>query len=224
MTVACAADQGTGHDAALSDARTRPRLDGADDLLGRCQRARCSPRPAAGCRHCPARARLSAGYELMYRIGKDYEKPEFGIHSHRRRRPRIPGGRTRGAGQAVLPPAALQALRRRRRQHRRLQGRPAGAGGRAAVGPPRHAAARHRARRCCATTRSTSPTGSTRAWCRPTQARSTSTTTSPTSRSSSAHIGAERPARDQRLPADRAGAGRGVADGRARRSRRRVRW
>ena len=28
----------------------------------------------------PGAARLSAGYELMYRIGKDYEKPEFGIH------------------------------------------------------------------------------------------------------------------------------------------------
>ena len=29
----------------------------------------------------PGASRLSAGYELMYRIGKDYEKPEFGIHS-----------------------------------------------------------------------------------------------------------------------------------------------
>ena len=28
----------------------------------------------------PGASRLSAGYELMYRIGKDYEKPEFGIH------------------------------------------------------------------------------------------------------------------------------------------------
>ncbi|RDZ29639.1 polyhydroxyalkanoate depolymerase [Lysobacter silvisoli] len=29
----------------------------------------------------PGASRLAAGYELMYRIGKDYEKPEFGIHS-----------------------------------------------------------------------------------------------------------------------------------------------
>ncbi|WP_460764248.1 polyhydroxyalkanoate depolymerase [Lysobacter fragariae] len=29
----------------------------------------------------PGASRLSAGYELLYRIGKDYEKPEFGIHS-----------------------------------------------------------------------------------------------------------------------------------------------
>ena len=29
----------------------------------------------------PGASRVSAGYELMYRIGKDYEKPEFGIHS-----------------------------------------------------------------------------------------------------------------------------------------------
>ncbi|HJW45453.1 MAG TPA: polyhydroxyalkanoate depolymerase [Lysobacter sp.] len=29
----------------------------------------------------PGASRVSAGYELLYRIGKDYEKPEFGIHS-----------------------------------------------------------------------------------------------------------------------------------------------
>lgn len=29
----------------------------------------------------PGAARLAAGYELLYRVGKDYEKPEFGIHS-----------------------------------------------------------------------------------------------------------------------------------------------
>ena len=28
----------------------------------------------------PGANRLAAGYELLYRIGKDYEKPEFGIH------------------------------------------------------------------------------------------------------------------------------------------------
>ncbi|AWV07874.1 esterase [Lysobacter maris] len=29
----------------------------------------------------PGATRMAAGYELLYRIGKDYEKPEFGIHS-----------------------------------------------------------------------------------------------------------------------------------------------
>lgn len=29
----------------------------------------------------PGAPRLAAGYELLYRIGKDYEKPEFGIHA-----------------------------------------------------------------------------------------------------------------------------------------------
>lgn len=29
----------------------------------------------------PGASRMAAGYELLYRIGKDYEKPEFGIHS-----------------------------------------------------------------------------------------------------------------------------------------------
>ena len=64
----------------------------------------------------PGAAQAAAGYELLYRIGKDYEKPEFGIHVDRHRRRRLPGGRARDAAQAVLPAAALQALRRRRRQ------------------------------------------------------------------------------------------------------------
>ena len=29
----------------------------------------------------PEASRVAAGCELLYRIGKDYEKPEFGIHS-----------------------------------------------------------------------------------------------------------------------------------------------
>ncbi len=32
-------------------------------------------------RSCPASQRLAAGYELIHRLGKDYEKPEFGIHT-----------------------------------------------------------------------------------------------------------------------------------------------
>ena len=31
--------------------------------------------------HLPGAPRIAAGYELLYRIGKDYEKPEFGIRS-----------------------------------------------------------------------------------------------------------------------------------------------
>src|SRR6476469_10964130 len=31
--------------------------------------------------HTPFAQRLAAGYELLYRLGKDYEKPAFGIHS-----------------------------------------------------------------------------------------------------------------------------------------------
>ncbi|HEX7817670.1 polyhydroxyalkanoate depolymerase [Dyella sp.] len=31
--------------------------------------------------HLPGAQRAAAGYELMYRLGKEYEKPEFGIHS-----------------------------------------------------------------------------------------------------------------------------------------------
>jgi poly(3-hydroxybutyrate) depolymerase len=31
--------------------------------------------------HLPMAQRISAGYDLMYRLGKDYEKPEFGIRS-----------------------------------------------------------------------------------------------------------------------------------------------
>ena len=54
-------------------------MDGADDLLGRRRREDVrGPRQLAVDR--ARRPRLSAGYELLYRIGKDYEKPEFGIH------------------------------------------------------------------------------------------------------------------------------------------------
>src|ERR1043165_4824466 len=30
---------------------------------------------------CPGAAGMAAGYELLYRMGKDYEKPRFDIHS-----------------------------------------------------------------------------------------------------------------------------------------------
>jgi poly(3-hydroxybutyrate) depolymerase len=38
----------------------------------------------------PGASRLAAGYELFYRIGKEYEKPKFGIHSAEVRGTRVP--------------------------------------------------------------------------------------------------------------------------------------
>ncbi|MBB1089532.1 polyhydroxyalkanoate depolymerase [Lysobacter sp. SG-8] len=37
--------------------------------------------PASWLSSLPGAQRVSAGFDLLYRIGKDYEKPEFGIHS-----------------------------------------------------------------------------------------------------------------------------------------------
>lgn len=37
--------------------------------------------PASWLSNLPGATRLAAGYELMYRLGKDYEKPRFDIHS-----------------------------------------------------------------------------------------------------------------------------------------------
>ena len=66
----------------------------------------------------PFAQRVSAGYDLMYRLGKDYEKPEFGIKTvdvdgvdvaiHERVEDR----------QALLRAAPLQALHRRPRHAR----------------------------------------------------------------------------------------------------------
>src|SRR5271165_3812492 len=35
--------------------------------------------PVSPFAHTPFAQRIAAGYELMYRLGKDYEKPQFGI-------------------------------------------------------------------------------------------------------------------------------------------------
>ena len=64
------------------------------------------------------RGRVAAGYELLYRLGKDYEKPACGIHEVNVGD--LDGARSRcveqiGAREAVLPAAALQARERRRR-------------------------------------------------------------------------------------------------------------
>jgi poly(3-hydroxybutyrate) depolymerase len=48
----------------------------------------------------PFAQRISAGYDLIHRLGKDYEKPEFGLRTGRNQ-------------QTVLRIASLQALQRR---------------------------------------------------------------------------------------------------------------
>ena len=37
--------------------------------------------PVSPFAHTPFAQRIAAGYELMFRLGKDYEKPSFGITS-----------------------------------------------------------------------------------------------------------------------------------------------
>ena len=63
--------------------------------------------------HTPGAGRLSAGFELLHRLGMDYEKPQFEIN--KRHEPRRRGGRagTGRAREAVLPPDPLQAFLRR---------------------------------------------------------------------------------------------------------------
>ena len=43
--------------------------------------ARMFSAPGSWLSSLPYAQRAAAGYELLYRIGKDYEKPKFGIHS-----------------------------------------------------------------------------------------------------------------------------------------------
>ena len=136
--------------------------------------------------HTPMAQRVSAGFDLMHRLAKEYEKPEFDITS----------ATVGGVEVAVQEQVAIDKPFCRLLRFKRFTDNPAAldadedaahrAGGGAAVGPPLDAAARHRAARCCTTTRSSSPTGPTRAWCRWRPGRSTWTTTSPTCRSSSA--------------------------------------
>ena len=42
--------------------------------------------PASPLAYIPGSSRLAAGYELLYRLGKDYEKPEFEHSSDRQGR------------------------------------------------------------------------------------------------------------------------------------------
>ncbi|WP_233843495.1 polyhydroxyalkanoate depolymerase [Dyella sp. 2HG41-7] len=43
--------------------------------------ARMLSDPSSPLSHIPGAQRMAAGYELIHRLGKDYEKPAFGIHS-----------------------------------------------------------------------------------------------------------------------------------------------
>ncbi len=75
--------------------------------------------PGSWLAQLPGAARVAAGYELVYRLGKGYEKPKFDIHSVEVDGAQVAGGRADRAGQAVLPPAAVQTLQRPGAGHRR---------------------------------------------------------------------------------------------------------
>ena len=139
--------------------------------------------------HMPGRQRLSAGFELLHRLGMDYEKPEFEITTVK----------SNGVDVAVQEQVALEKPFCRLIRFKRFSDDADDAGphegrSRRCWWSPRCRATTPRccatpSRACCRTTRSTSPTGPTPAWCPPRSARSTSTTTSPTCRSSSRLIG-----------------------------------
>src|SRR5688572_9207862 len=59
--------------------------------------ARIFSAPESWLARLPGSARIAAGYELMYRMGKDYPKPQFGIDSVE-----VAGGRVAVVERAVL--------------------------------------------------------------------------------------------------------------------------
>ena len=59
--------------------------------------------------YTPLSRRLSAGYDLLHRVGKQYEKPEFGLKSTRVDDIDVPVVEEVPDREAVLPAAALQA-------------------------------------------------------------------------------------------------------------------
>ena len=62
--------------------------------------------------HLPMAQRVSAGLELMHRLAKEYEKPEFNIHSVRVGAVDVAVQQQVADREAVLPAVALQALQR----------------------------------------------------------------------------------------------------------------
>ena len=97
--------------------------------------------------HTPMAQRVSAGYELMYRLGKDYEKPRVRHHT----RSTSTASTSRVQERVAIDKPFCRLLRFKRFSDdlptlHAHEGPADGAGRRAAVGPPRDAAARHRAR------------------------------------------------------------------------------
>ena len=165
--------------------------------------------PASPLAALPYAQRVAAGYELLYRLGKDYEKPNFELNDTTDRRQKSRHRRTDRARKTVLPPDPLQegfggqAIERAQAAQ--------GAAGGAVVRPSCHPAARYRARPAAGTRRlhhrlDRCPHGAGRS--RPVP---------------SARLCLLRPrfhpcagtgrASDLGMPTDRAGTGRGGADG-----------
>ena len=65
--------------------------------------ARMFSAPGSWLSSLPYAQRAAAGYELLYRIGKDYEKPKFGIHSVT--------GSSRGGAEITYPVVEREVLR-----------------------------------------------------------------------------------------------------------------
>ena len=115
--------------------------------------------------YMPLATRAAAGFELLHRHRQGVREARPSCS----RTTRVAGTEVPVVEQvemelAVLPAAALRA--RAAGQSGLPGGRPEGADLRAALGPPRDPAARHGARHAARPQRATSPTGSTRGWCR----------------------------------------------------------
>jgi poly(3-hydroxybutyrate) depolymerase len=138
--------------------------------------------------HTPMAQRVSAGFDLVHRLAKDYEKPEFNITQ----------AHVQGVPVAVQQQVAIEKPFCRLLRFKRFTDNPQALG--TMKGQPtvlvvaplsgHHSTLlRDTVTSRCRTTRCSSPTGPTRAWCRPTRGPSTSTTMSPMCRSSSATSG-----------------------------------
>ena len=108
----------------------------------------------------------AAALEGFALFGFTHVRPDFGVDDGRGARRNLRGQRKRGADDAVLPADPLRARGRRARPE-------ACCWSRRCPAISRRCCAAHCAR-CCATIRSISPTGSTRATCRSRPARSAS--------------------------------------------------
>ena len=166
---------------------SRPRVELAE------AGARMFSAPGSWLAQLPGASSVAAGYELLYRLGKTYEKPAFGI----RRGRAVDGAQVPVVEQTVLAKPFCRLLRFKRysdqaRRGRGAEARSGRAGRGAAVGPPRHAAARHRAHPARRPQGLRHRLDRRARRCRPTAARSRWTTTSATSREFIRHIGAER--------------------------------